>query len=74
MAKLRYERQMIEERLSRAGGDQQGMDSDTMSDASTNQPLTPVQGGDSRWAHIAEPYMTVWAFSYIPLSGLQLVS
>lgn len=57
MAKLRYERQMMEERLSRTAGDQ-AMDSDTMSDASTNQPLTPVQGGDGRWGSVqAEPYM-----------------
>ena len=33
MAKLRYERQMLEERMSRTGGDQQGMDTeDTLSD------------------------------------------
>lgn len=58
--KLRCERLMLEERMSRTGGDQQGVDSDTMSDASINQPLTPIQGGDGRWnnAHIAaEPYM-----------------
>jgi hypothetical protein len=48
---------MIEERMARTGGDQ-AMDSDTMSDASTNQPLTPIQGGDGRWASThAEPYM-----------------
>ncbi|KAF4626087.1 hypothetical protein G7Y89_g12076 [Cudoniella acicularis] len=60
MAKLRYERQMMEERMSRTGGDQ-SMDSDTMSDASINQPLTPIQGGDGRWSgntQTAEPYMT----------------
>ncbi|PBP25840.1 hypothetical protein BUE80_DR003228, partial [Diplocarpon rosae] len=60
MAKLRYERQMLEERMSRAGGDVQGMDGaeDTMSDASTTAPLTPIQGGDSRWSNAeAEPYM-----------------
>ena len=57
LAKLRYERHMMEERLSRTGGDQ-AMDSDAMSDASTNQPLTPIQGGDSRWGVLhAEPYM-----------------
>ena len=60
MAKMRYERQIMEERMSRMGGDMQGMDSDAMSDASTNQPLTPIQGGDGRWSsghHNAEPYM-----------------
>jgi hypothetical protein len=60
MAKLRYERQMLEERMARAGGDAQGigMDGaeDTMSDASTTAPLTPITGGDSRWSN-AEPYM-----------------
>ena len=58
--KQQVERMMLEERMSRTGGDQQGMDSDTMSDASTNQPLTPIQGGDGRWnqSHVAaEPYM-----------------
>lgn len=59
MAKLRYERQMLEERMARAGGDMQSMDGaeDTMSDASTTAPLTPIQGGDGRWNN-AEPYMT----------------
>lgn len=60
MAKLRYERQMLEERMSRAGADQQQIDSDTMSDES-NAPLTPIQGGDGRWsgnADVAEPYVT----------------
>ncbi|KAH6671108.1 hypothetical protein B0J14DRAFT_88434 [Halenospora varia] len=59
MAKLRYERQMLEERMSRTGD--QSMDSDTMSDSSTNQPLTPIQGGDGRWLgniQGAEPYMS----------------
>lgn len=57
LAKLRYERQMMEERLARTGGDQ-AMDSDAMSEASTNQPLTPIQGGDGRWGTLhAEPYM-----------------
>lgn len=56
-AKMRYERQMMEERLSRTGGDQ-AMDSDGMSDVSTNQPLTPIQGSDGRWGALhAEPYM-----------------
>jgi hypothetical protein len=62
IAKLRYERQMLEERMSRTGGDQ-GMDTDdTMSDESstTPMPMTPIQGGDGRWAstHVAEPYMS----------------
>ncbi|KAK0100237.1 hypothetical protein ONS95_008201 [Cadophora gregata] len=61
MAKLRYERQMLEERMARSGGDTQSMDSaeDTMSDASTTAPLTPIQGGDGRWhtADGVEPYM-----------------
>jgi hypothetical protein len=43
MAKLRYERQILQERLSANGGDQ-SMDSDTMSDSSIAGPLTPVQG------------------------------
>ena len=62
MAKLRYERQMLEERMSRTGGDL-GIDTDdTMSDESstTPMPMTPIQGGDGRWAgvHVAEPYMS----------------
>jgi hypothetical protein len=58
MAKLRYEQQMLEERMSRTGD--QGMDmEDTMSNGSTStMPLTPIQGGDSRWAGTAEPYMS----------------
>ncbi|TVY83281.1 hypothetical protein LSUE1_G007645 [Lachnellula suecica] len=59
MAKLRYERQMLEERMSRAGGDMQSMDSDTMSDSSTTMPMTPIQGGDGRWSgQNIEPYMS----------------
>jgi hypothetical protein len=56
MAKLRYERQMLEERMSRTD---QSMDSDTMSDSSITAPLTPIQGGDGRWVNhvVAEPYM-----------------
>jgi hypothetical protein len=62
ITKLRYERQMLEERMSRTGGDQ-GMDTDdTMSDESstTPMPMTPIQGGDGRWSglHVAEPYMS----------------
>ncbi|CZT42865.1 uncharacterized protein RSE6_02817 [Rhynchosporium secalis] len=61
MAKLRYERQMLEERMARSGGDEQSMESaeDTMSDASTTAPLTPIQAGDGRWqtSENAEPYM-----------------
>jgi hypothetical protein len=58
MAKLRYERQMLEERMARTGGDQ-AIDSDTMSDSSVTAPLTPIQGGDGRWAvgPSVEPYM-----------------
>ncbi|KAF8847617.1 hypothetical protein BDZ45DRAFT_315924 [Acephala macrosclerotiorum] len=62
MAKLRYERLILEERMSRTGGDQHSMGSaeDAMSDASTTAPLTPIQGGDGRWqtqVQVAEPYM-----------------
>lgn len=59
LAMVRYERQMNEERLLRTGGDQHAMDSEsTMSDESvtTPMPMTPIQGGDSRW-NSAEPYM-----------------
>jgi hypothetical protein len=59
MAVLRYERQMTEERLSRAGGEQHAMDSEsTMSDESGTipMPMTPIQGGDVRWSS-PEPYM-----------------
>ncbi len=76
MAKLRYERQMLEERLSRTGGDQQTVESieDTMSDASTNAPLTPIQGGDGRWnqAQNAEPYMRITPSSLTPTSQFSL--
>jgi len=59
MAKLRYERQMLEERMSRSGGDQGTDTEDTMSDGSstTPMPMTPIQGGDGRWPGNAEPYM-----------------
>jgi hypothetical protein len=62
IAKFRYERLILEERMSRTGGDQ-GMDmDDTMSEESsaTPMPMTPIQGGDGRWAglHVAEPYMS----------------
>lgn len=60
MAKLRYERQMLEERMSRAGAHQNPFDNsdDAMSDESTNGPLTPIQGGDGRWNGTeVEPYM-----------------
>lgn len=62
MAKLRYERQKLEERMSRTGGDHLSTSSaeDAMSDASTTAPLTPIQGGDGRWqtqVAVAEPYM-----------------
>lgn len=54
MAKLRLERQMMEERASRSQ-----LDEDVMSDGEiSNAPLTPVQGGDGRWgAPQPEPYM-----------------
>ncbi|TGO09177.1 hypothetical protein BTUL_0176g00120 [Botrytis tulipae] len=57
MAKLRYERQMMEERMSRT--QDSSMDDDTMSDGSSHAPLTPIQGGDARWNHVehVEPYM-----------------
>lgn len=58
MAKLRYERQIMEERMARVGAD---VGSDTMSDSSNTAPLTPIQGGDGRWSESmqpAEPYMT----------------
>ncbi|KAG0651136.1 hypothetical protein D0Z07_2856 [Hyphodiscus hymeniophilus] len=62
IAKLRYERQMLEERMSRSGGDQSMDMEDSMSDESstTPMPMTPIQGGDGRWAglHVAEPYMS----------------
>lgn len=54
LAKLRLERQMMEERASR-----NQLDEDVMSDGElSNAPLTPVQGGDGRWgAPQPEPYM-----------------
>lgn len=50
---------MLEERMSRTGGEMQSMDSaeDTMSDSSATAPLTPIQGGDGRWQSSSEPYM-----------------
>jgi hypothetical protein len=46
LAKLRFERQMMEERASRSQ-----LDEDVMSDGEqSNAPLTPIQGGDGRWA------------------------
>jgi hypothetical protein len=60
MAVLRYERQMNEERMSRAGGELHAMDSEsTMSDESGTipMPMTPIQAGDGRWSS-PEPYMT----------------
>ena len=59
MARGRYERQMQEEAMSRTGGDQQAMDSEsTMSDeSSTPMPMTPIQTHDGRW-NAAEPYMS----------------
>jgi hypothetical protein len=60
MAVLRYERQMNEERMSRAGGELHALDSEsTMSDESGTipMPMTPIQAGDGRWSS-PEPYMT----------------
>jgi hypothetical protein len=65
IATMRMERNMQEEAMSRTGGDVPSMDmtEDTMSDASNNAPLTPIQGGDGRWTAAtgwsthAEPYM-----------------
>jgi hypothetical protein len=68
MAKLRYERQMLEERASRTQMteyQQEHFDGeDMMSDGEySNAPVTPIQGGDGRWpgatplAHASEPYM-----------------
>lgn len=59
MAVLRYERQMNEERMARAGVELHAMDSEsTMSDESSTipMPMTPIQGGDARWSS-PEPYM-----------------
>ena len=57
MAKQRYERQMLEERMSRTGGNQSMDTEDTMRDErSIPIPLTPNQGGDGRW-DAPEPYM-----------------
>jgi len=58
MAKQRYERQMLEERMSRTGGDQSMDTEDNISDeSSTPMPITPIQGGDGRWGPESEPYM-----------------
>ncbi|KAL3417809.1 hypothetical protein PVAG01_10819 [Phlyctema vagabunda] len=61
MAKLRYERQMLEERMSRTQDQQMESAEDAMSDDSITVPLTPIQGGDGRWSGLtgsAEPYMS----------------
>jgi hypothetical protein len=68
MAKLRYERQMLEERASRTQMTEDQPEhfdgEDMMSDGEhSNPPITPIQGGDGRWpgatplAHASEPYM-----------------
>ena len=58
LAKLRYERQMMEERMLRTSSENMEAE-DTMSDSSaTPMPMTPIQSGDSRWSGHAEPYMT----------------
>jgi len=65
MAQRRYERQMLEERASRSSdmGLSDGTE-DIISDGEqSNAPITPIQGGDSRWGeiihdnHASEPYM-----------------
>jgi hypothetical protein len=61
MAKLRYERQILQEQMSfhaTSGGDQ-SMDSDAMSNSSIAGPLTTVQGTVERFglATSVEPYM-----------------
>lgn len=58
MAKIRYEKRMLEERMSRTGAEQGMEGDDTMSDGSstTPMPMTPIQGGDSKWSN-PEPYM-----------------
>ncbi len=68
MAKLRYERQMLEERASRAQMTEDQQENcggeDMMNDGEhNNPPVSPIQGGDGRWpaapplAHTSEPYM-----------------
>jgi hypothetical protein len=69
MAKLRYERQMLEERASRTQMTEDRQEhfdgsEDVMGDGEqSNAPITPIQGGDSRWlgatyvSHTTEPYM-----------------
>jgi hypothetical protein len=64
MAKMRYERQMLEERASRTGPQEDHVlhYDDMMSDGEqSNAPLTPIQGGDGRWSgaeNAPEPYMS----------------
>lgn len=59
MAQIRYERQMAEERAARSHMVESS--DDMMSDGEqSNAPITPIQGGDSRWggSHVmSEPYM-----------------
>lgn len=68
MAKLRYERKMLEERASRTQmteDQQEHLDGEEiMSDGEhSNPPMTPIQGGGGRWlgatplTHTSEPYM-----------------
>ncbi|KAG9245664.1 hypothetical protein BJ878DRAFT_541053 [Calycina marina] len=58
LAKFKYERQMLEERMSRTSNEGMEME-DSMSDSSsTPMPMTPIQGGDGRWSGLAEPHMT----------------
>jgi hypothetical protein len=61
MAQVRFERQIMDEQASRAQNTEPvEISDDMMSDGEqSNAPLTPIQGGDSRWggSHHVEPYM-----------------
>ncbi|KAI9745748.1 MAG: hypothetical protein M1818_001284 [Claussenomyces sp. TS43310] len=64
MARLRYERQMLETRTPRSSMEQSDSSEDIMSDGEqSNAPITPIQGGDGRWDGqipdhpVSEPYM-----------------
>lgn len=65
MAQLRYERQMLEERASRSSdmGLSDGAEDLISENEQVSTPITPIQGGDSRWGglihddHTTEPYM-----------------
>jgi hypothetical protein len=49
MAKLRYKRLMLEEQMSRTGGDHQSIGGDKMSNSGTTAQLSLIQGSDERW-------------------------